>query len=80
MMNVTKCSTIVLENPFIEHGPGLQSFVEIGVGVEFNDGGIPRINNFISSFSLVLGKIDANFEAQPLKVMVARNLNFQVGS
>jgi hypothetical protein len=28
---------------------------------------------------LVLGKIDANFEAQPLKVLVAKNLSFQVG-
>jgi hypothetical protein len=26
-----------------------------------------------------LGKIDANYEAQPLKVLVARNVNFQVG-
>jgi hypothetical protein len=79
MMQVTKCSIVVLENPFIEHGLGLQSFVETSAGVEFDDGGIPRINKSSSSFSLVLGKIDANSEAQPLKVPVARNLSFQVG-
>ncbi len=57
----------------------MQSFVEIGVGVEFDDGGIPRINSYSSGSSLVLGKIDANYEAQPLKVLVAKNLSFQVG-
>ncbi|CAM6022364.1 unnamed protein product [Sphagnum balticum] len=30
--------------------------------------------------SLVLGNIDANSEAQPLKVLVAGDLNFQTGS
>jgi endonuclease/exonuclease/phosphatase family metal-dependent hydrolase len=29
---------------------------------------------------LVLGNIDANFEAQPLKVLVVGDLNFQAGS
>ncbi len=71
-----KCSTIVVENPFIKQCPGLQSFAEITVGVEFNDGGIPRINSSISSFSLVLGKTNANSKAQPLKVLVVRYLSF----
>jgi len=57
----------------------LQSFVEIGVNVEYDDEGIPRINSSNFGSSLALGKIDANFEAQPLKVVVARNLSFQVG-
>ncbi len=73
-------STIVVENPFIEQGPCLQSFVEIAAGVEFDDGSIPRINSSISNSSLVLGKIDTNSEAHPLKVLVARDLSFQVGS
>jgi hypothetical protein len=77
-MHVIECSTIVLENHFIEQGPSLQSFVEIGASVESNDGGIPKINS--SSSSSNLGKIDANSKAQPLKVLVARNLSFQVGS
>jgi hypothetical protein len=76
MMHVIKCSTIVLENPFIEQGPGLQSFVDIGGGVEFDDGDILKINNSSSGSSLVLGKIDANYEAQHLKVLVAKILSF----
>ncbi len=79
-MQVIKCSTIVVENPFIEQGPGLQSFVEIVTGVEFDDGAIPRINSFIFGSNLILGKIDANLEAQPLKVLVARDLSFQACS
>jgi hypothetical protein len=69
---VIECSTIVVENPFIEKGPSLQSFVEIDVSVEFDDGGISKINSSISDSSFVLGKINANSEAQPLKVLVAR--------
>ncbi len=80
MMQVIKCSTIVVENPFIEQGPGLQSFAKIAAGVESDDGGIPGIDSFISGYSLVLGNIDANSEAQPLKVLVAGDLNFQAGS
>jgi hypothetical protein len=78
MMQVIECSTIVVENPFIEQGPGLQSFAKIVVGVEFDDGGIPGINSYIYGSSLVLGKIDANSKAHPLKVMVARDLSFQI--
>jgi hypothetical protein len=48
MMHVIECSTIIVENPFIKQGLGLQSFTEIVVDVQFNDGGIPRINNYIS--------------------------------
>jgi len=80
MMQVIKCSIVVVENPFIGQGPSLQSFAEITIGVESNDGGIPKINSFISSSNLVLGKIDANLEAQPLKVLVARDLSFQTCS
>ncbi len=58
----------------------MQSFVEIGASVESDDGGIPKINSCSFGSSLVLGKIDANSKAQPLKVLVARNLSFQVGS
>ncbi len=58
-----ECSTIVVENPFIEQGPCLQPFAKIVVSVEFDDGGIPRINSSISCSSLVLGNIDANSEA-----------------
>jgi hypothetical protein len=29
MMQVIECSTIVVENPFITQGPGLQSFTKI---------------------------------------------------
>jgi hypothetical protein len=76
MMQVIECSTIVVENPFIEQDQGLQSFAKIVVGVESNDGGIPRIISYIYSFSLVLGKIDANSDTHPLKVLVARNLSF----
>jgi hypothetical protein len=47
MMQVTECSTIVVEDSFIEQGPGLQSFAEIAAGVEYDDGGIPGINSFI---------------------------------
>jgi hypothetical protein len=79
MMHVIKCSTIVVENPFIEKGQGLQSFTKIVAGVESNDGGIPIIISYIYGSSLVLGKIDANLEAHPLKVLVARDLSFQVG-
>jgi hypothetical protein len=50
----------------------LQSFVEIDVSVEFDDGGISKINNSIFDSSFILGKINANSEAQPLKVLVAR--------
>jgi hypothetical protein len=57
----------------------LQSFIEIVVDVQFNNGGIPRINRYISWSSLLLGKINANFEAQPLKVLVAKDLSFQAG-
>jgi hypothetical protein len=76
MMHVIECSTIVVENPFIEQGPSLQSFTKIAVGVEYDDGGIRRINNYISGSCLVLGKNDVISEAQPLKVLVARNLSF----
>ncbi len=54
----------------------LQSFAKIDIGVESNDGCISRINSSISGSNLVLGKIDANSEAQPLKVLVARDLSF----
>jgi hypothetical protein len=57
----------------------LQSFVETRASVEFHDGGIPRINTSSSSSSLVLGKIDANSETQPLKLPMVQNLSFQVG-
>ncbi len=77
---MTECSTIVVEDSFIEQVPGLQSFAEIAAGVESDDGGIPGINTFIFGSSLALGNIDANFEAQPLKVLVAGDLNFQAGS
>jgi hypothetical protein len=76
-MHVIKCSTIVVENPFIEQGPSLQSFTKIATSVESNDGGIPIINSFISGSSLILDRIDANLKAQPLKVLVARDLSFQ---
>jgi hypothetical protein len=56
MMQERECSTIIVENPFIEHGLGLQSFVEIATSVESYDGGIPRINSSIFGSSLVLGK------------------------
>jgi hypothetical protein len=39
MMQVTECSTIVVEHPFIEQGAGLQSFAEIAAGVASDDGG-----------------------------------------
>jgi translation initiation factor 4G len=74
------CSTVVVEDPFIEEGPGLQSSAEIAAGVESDDGCIPGINSSISSSSLVLGKIDASSEAQSLKVLVARDVSFQAGS
>lgn len=74
------CSTVVVEDPFIEQGPGLQSSAEIAAGVESDDGCIPGINSSISSSSLVLGKIDASSEAQSLKVLVARDVSFQAGS
>jgi len=77
MMQVIECSTIVVENPFIKQGLGLQSFTEIVVDVQFNDGGILRINSYISWPSLLLGKVNANFEAQPLKVLVVKDLRFQ---
>jgi hypothetical protein len=57
MMQVIECSIIVVENPFIKQGSSLQSFVEIVVGVESHDGDIPRINSYISKYSLVLGKL-----------------------
>jgi hypothetical protein len=38
--------------------------------------GIPRINSFNYGSSLVLGKIDANLKAHPLKVPVVRDLSF----
>jgi hypothetical protein len=63
MMQVIKCSTIVVENPFIEQGPGLQSFAKIATSVESDNGGIPRSNSFISGSNLVLGKINANSKA-----------------
>jgi hypothetical protein len=44
---VIECSTIVVENPFIKHGLGLQSFGEIAASVESHDGGILRINSYI---------------------------------
>jgi len=78
MMQVIKCSIIVIENPFIEQGPSLESFTKITIGVESNDGGIPRINSYIYGYGLVLGKIDANLKAYPLKVLVAKDLGFQV--
>ncbi len=74
------CSTAVVEDPFIEQGPGLQSSAEIAAGVESDDGCIPGINSSISSSSLVLGKIDASSEPQSLKVLVARDVSFQAGS
>jgi len=58
----------------------LQSFTNIAIGVESNDGGIPRINSYIYGSSLVLGKINANFEAQPLKVLVVKDLSFHASS
>jgi len=75
-----ECSTIVVQNPFIEQGQGLRLFIEIATSVESDDGDILKINISISGSSLVLGKIDANSEAQPLKVLVARNLSFQASS
>ncbi len=78
MMHVIQCSTIVVENPFIEQGQGLQSFAKIDVGVESNDGGIPRIISYSYGSNLVLGKIDANSKARPLKMLVARDLSSQV--
>jgi hypothetical protein len=33
MMQVIKCLTIVVENPFIKQGPRLQSFAKITAGV-----------------------------------------------
>jgi len=80
MMQVIECSTIVVQNPFIEQGQGLWLFIEIATSVESDDGDIPKINSSIFGSSLVLGKIDANSEAQPLKVLVARNLSFQASS
>jgi hypothetical protein len=79
-MQVIECSIIFVENPFIKQGPDLQSFAKIVAGVEFDDGGIPRINSYIFGSSLVFGKINANFEAQPLKMLVAKDLSFKVGS
>jgi len=55
----------------------LQSFIDIAAGVESDDGGITRSNIYISGSSLVLGKINANSEAQPLKVLVVKDLSFQ---
>jgi len=78
MMQVIECSTIVVENPFIEQGPSLQSFAKIVVSVQLDDGGIPKINSYIFNFSFILGKIDANSKAHPLKVLVVKYLNFQV--
>jgi len=75
-----ECSTIVVQNPFIEQGQGLRLFIEIATSVESDDGDILKINISISGSSLVLGKIDANSEAQLLKVLVARNLSFQASS
>jgi len=75
-----ECSTIVVQNPFIEQGQGLRLFIEIATSVESDDGDILKINISISGSSLVLGKIDANSEAQPLKMLVARNLSFQASS
>ncbi len=80
MMQVIKCSTIVVENPFIKQGPSLQPSAKIAAGVEYDDGGIPRINSYIYGSSLLLGKIDANSKAHPLKVLVATDLSFQVAS
>jgi len=80
MMQVMECSTIVVQNPFIEQGQGLRLFIEIATSVESDDGDILKINISISGSSLVLGKIDANSEAQPLKMLVARNLSFQASS
>jgi hypothetical protein len=53
----------------------LQSFAKIDVGVESDDGGILRIISYIYGFNLVLGKIDANSKAHPLKMLVARDLS-----
>jgi hypothetical protein len=53
----------------------LQSFAKIDVGVESNDGGIPRIISYSYGSNLVLGKIDANSKAHPLKMLVARDLS-----
>ncbi len=56
----------------------MESFAKIVVGVEFDDGGILKINSYIYGYGLVLGKIDANLKAHPLKVLVAKDLSFQV--
>jgi hypothetical protein len=58
----------------------LQSFAKIDASFEFDDGGIPRFNSYFFDSSLVLGKIDANSKAHPLKVLVAKDLSFQVAS
>ncbi len=57
----------------------MQSFAKITVGVESDDGGVLKINSYIFGSSLVFGKINANSKAQPLKVMVVKDLNFQAG-
>jgi hypothetical protein len=41
----------------------LQSLAKIVAGVEFDDGGTPKINSSSFGSSLVLGKIDADSEA-----------------
>jgi hypothetical protein len=58
----------------------LQSFAKIDVGVESDDGGIPRIISYIYGSNLVLGKIDANSKAHPLKMLVPRDLSSSVAS